>query len=151
MFDNGMDRSQIATEVGGLSKILMDTFLLATKTKVFHWNVVGSKFSPLHSMFDGQYSDLSSATDVIAERIRALGVLIDFRMATIYELSVIQDQPSIQMSQDDMVRILSEDHLIVARRIRDVIDQADDATATLLADRLLAHEKAAWMLRSSLE
>ncbi|MEJ7708763.1 MAG: Dps family protein [Pyrinomonadaceae bacterium] len=64
------DRREIAQ---GLSRMLADTYTLYLKTHNFHWNVTGPMFQTLHLMFEGQYTELSSAVDLIAERIRALG------------------------------------------------------------------------------
>ena len=48
--------------------------LLYLKTHNFHWNVTGPMFNTLHVMFMDQYTELWNALDLIAERIRALGV-----------------------------------------------------------------------------
>src|SRR5688572_1555784 len=56
-----------------LSRLQADTFTLYLKTHNFHWNVVGPMFHTLHLIFEGQYNELWLATDVIAQRIRALG------------------------------------------------------------------------------
>src|SRR5476649_1719747 len=66
---NDKDRKKIAD---GLSKLLADTYTLYLKTHNFHWNVTGSMFSTLHTLFETQYTELWQAADVIAERIRAL-------------------------------------------------------------------------------
>src|ERR1700752_3538200 len=65
------DRKAIA---GGLSKLLADTYTLYLKTHNFHWNVEGPMFNTLHLMFETQYTELALAVDLIAERIRALGL-----------------------------------------------------------------------------
>ena len=65
------DRTAIAK---GLSKLLADSFTLYLMTHNFHWNVTGPMFNTLHTMFMGQYTEQWNALDVIAERIRALGV-----------------------------------------------------------------------------
>ena len=64
------DRKAIAD---GLSAVLADTFALYIKTHGFHWNVTGPMFNTLHTMFMQQYTELWTALDEIAERIRALG------------------------------------------------------------------------------
>ncbi|MCB1057523.1 MAG: DNA starvation/stationary phase protection protein, partial [Acidobacteria bacterium] len=64
------DRKQIAD---GLSRLLADSYTLYLKTHNYHWNVEGPMFNTLHLMFEGQYTELAEAVDVIAERIRALG------------------------------------------------------------------------------
>jgi starvation-inducible DNA-binding protein len=54
-----------------------------------------------------------------------------------------------------MVRILVEGNEAVVRTARAALpiaqDARDESTVTLIADRLLVHEKTAWMLRSFLE
>ena len=64
------DRKEIAD---GLSKLLADSYTLYLKTHNYHWNVTGPMFQTLHLMFEGQYTELALAVDLIAERIRALG------------------------------------------------------------------------------
>src|ERR1700754_1049367 len=66
----GKDREKI---VGGLSRVLADTYTLYLKTHNFHWNVEGPMFQTLHIMFMDQYTEAWNAIDPIAERIRALG------------------------------------------------------------------------------
>jgi starvation-inducible DNA-binding protein len=55
---------------------------------------------------------------------------------------------------DEMISILTSDNEILirtARRILPLAQAADDeSTASLIADRMAAHEKTAWMLRSLL-
>ena len=64
------DREKI---VQGLSAFLADSFTLYLTTHNFHWNVTGPMFNTLHLMFMEQYTELWTALDEIAERIRALG------------------------------------------------------------------------------
>src|SRR5918992_429949 len=64
------DRQGIAE---GLARLLADTSTLYFKAHGYHWNVTGPLFPALHALFEEQYRDLHGSTDVIAERIRALG------------------------------------------------------------------------------
>ena len=64
------DREKIAL---GLSRLLADTYSLYLKTHNFHWNVEGPMFNTLHLMFMEQYTELWTALDAVAERIRSLG------------------------------------------------------------------------------
>src|SRR5690606_10577789 len=66
------DRKEIA---GGLARLLADTYTLYLKTHKYHWNVTGPQFQTLHLMFETHYTELATAVDLIAERIRALGEL----------------------------------------------------------------------------
>jgi starvation-inducible DNA-binding protein len=67
---NEADRGQIAE---GLSRLLADSYTLYIKTHNFHWNVTGPMFQTLHAMFEEEYTELATAVDEVAERIRALG------------------------------------------------------------------------------
>jgi len=57
-----------------LQNLLANTYGLYFATHNYHWNVEGVQFVDLHKLFDEQYNALFQAIDVIAERIRALGV-----------------------------------------------------------------------------
>ena len=69
---NADKRQEIAA---GLSRVLADSYTLYLKTHNFHWNVTGPMFQTLHLMFETQYNELALAVDLVAERIRALGVV----------------------------------------------------------------------------
>ena len=146
------DRAAIA---GGLSKLLADTFTLYLTTHNFHWNVTGPMFNTLHAMFMTQYTELWTAVDPIAERIRSLGHPAPGSYAQFGKLSSLRDAPTTPPKALEMVQILVEGHEAVARTARGVFPLADGAsdepTADLLTQRLTVHEQTAWMLRSLLE
>src|ERR671911_208378 len=68
---NDADRQEIAD---GLARLLADSYTLYLKTHKYHWNVTGPMFQTLHLMFEQQYNELALAVDLVAERIRALGL-----------------------------------------------------------------------------
>ena len=82
------DREKIAE---GLSRLLADSFTLYLKTHNFHWNVTGPMFNTLHVMFMDQYTELWNALDLIAERIRALGVAAPGTYREFAKLTVIEE------------------------------------------------------------
>lgn len=145
------DRQDIAK---GLSKLLADTYTLYLKTHNFHWNVTGPMFQTLHLMFETQYTELALAVDLIAERIRSLGVYAPGTYRQFSSLSSIKEEEGIPKAQD-MIRLLVEGQEAVVRTARSlfpVVEKAsDEATADLLTQRIQLHEKTAWMLRSLLE
>jgi starvation-inducible DNA-binding protein len=134
--------------------VLADTYVLYGKTHGFHWNVTGPMFNTLHLMFMEQYTELWTALDEIAERIRALGVPAPFG-STLSALASLEDSSSLTPAAMQMVRELVDGHEAVARTARSVFSVADEAndqpSADLLTQRLQIHEKTAWMLRSLLE
>lgn len=143
------DRKEIAA---GLSEVLVDTYRLLIKTHIYHWNVVGPLFHSIHVLTEEQYHALFDATDIIAERVRALGhqapILSGKGLDTSIELKASG------RSALEMVRDLIDDHEEAVRKMRDVGTLADEkgdlVTADMLTARLTFHEKALWMLRSLL-
>ena len=115
-----VDRVAIAD---GLSHLLADTYTLYLKTHNYHWNVVGPMFNTLHLMFEAQYTELATAVDEIAERIRALGHPAPGSYGQYAELTAIEEEAdeitqrprSIQEMQDVYSKS-SPDQLI--RRIK---------------------------------
>ncbi len=146
------DRASIAQ---GLSRLLADTFTLYLTTHNFHWNVKGPLFTSLHGMFMEQYTELWTAVDPIAERIRSLGYPAPGAYAQFSDLTSLPDVPEVPPAAMEMVRILVKGHEAVARTARELFPLADQAndepTADLLTQRLTLHEQTAWMLRSLLE
>ena len=145
---NEQDRKEIAE---GLAKLLADTYTLYLKTHNFHWNVTGPMFQTLHMMFETQYTELANAVDLIAERIRALGVTAPGTYSDFAERTPIKEERGAP-SAEQMIRQLVEGQEATVRTARSVFPLAertnDQATADLLTQRLQVHEKTAWMLRS---
>ncbi|MEO8010533.1 MAG: Dps family protein [Dokdonella sp.] len=145
------DRKKIAD---GLSRLLADNYSLYLKTHGFHWNVTGPMFNSLHLMFETQYNELWLANDLIAERIRALDVFAPGSSAQFGKLSSIKEENGVP-EWKEMVQQLVDGHETAARTGRaafKLADSADDQpTADLITQRLEAHEKTAWMLRSLLK
>jgi starvation-inducible DNA-binding protein len=145
------DRTEMAN---GLGRLLADTYTLYLKTHNFHWNVTGPMFQTLHLMFETQYNELALAVDLIAERIRALGLPAPGTYGEFTRLSSIEETGGVPRAED-MIRLLVEGQEAVVRTARSIFPAAekasDEATADLLTQRIQLHEKSAWMLRSLLE
>ena len=139
---------------GALSNVLADTFILYLKTHNFHWNVTGPMFPTLHQMFEEQYNELWLAVDAIAERIRSLGVIAPGTYGEFTRLTYLQESP-VARNATEMIAELLRDHETAARTARSALAIArtavDAPTEDLLTQRLAAHEKTAWMLRSLAE
>jgi len=152
--DIGIPQDQRTQIVEGLSRLLADTYTLYLKTHNFHWNVTGPMFNTLHVMFMGQYTEMWTAVDLVAERIRSLGAPAPGSYSEFGRLTSIQEADGVPAAME-MVRQLVEGHEAVIRTARSIFavvgDAGDEATADLLTQRLQVHEKTAWMLRSLLE
>lgn len=152
--DIGIPAKKREDIAAGLSRVLADSYTLYLKTHNFHWNVTGPMFQTLHLMFETQYDELALAVDLIAERIRALGLPAPGSYKQFAELSSIKEENGVPQAKD-MIRRLVEGHETVARTAREVFKSAEEAndqpTCDLLTQRMQVHEKTAWMLRSLLE
>lgn len=148
---NDQDRKAIAD---GLSHLLADSYTLYLKTHNFHWNVTGPMFNTLHLMFEGQYTELATAVDLIAERIRSLGFPAPGSYREFAKLTSIAEADGTP-SAKEMIKQLVEGQEAVVRTARKYFPVAekgsDEATCDLLTQRIQLHEKTAWMLRSLIE
>ncbi|MCW5725045.1 MAG: DNA starvation/stationary phase protection protein [Maricaulaceae bacterium] len=148
----GLSQAQREEMAAAVTAVLADTYALYFKTHAYHWNVTGPRFHDLHLLFETQYNELWTATDVIAERIRALGVKAPGSYAEMDKHSTIKFDAA--PDADAMVADLLAGHEQVVKTARKALELAgkhgDEATADLLAPRISAHEKTAWMLRATL-
>ncbi|MFY9300740.1 MAG: Dps family protein [Candidatus Nitrosotenuis sp.] len=139
---------------GLLSKLLADEYVLYTRTRNYHWNVVGPHFNDLHKFFESQYGEMDSYIDEIAERIRSLGEKTPATLAWFVKNARIKEHPELP-SADRMVSNLVSDHESVIQALREAVftcEQNNDVgTADFLTGLMEKHEKTAWMLRSVLE
>lgn len=71
--DIGINSAARKASALALSKLLASTYTLYLKTHGYHWNVEGPHFQQLHIQFMQQYTEMWTAVDELAERIRALG------------------------------------------------------------------------------
>lgn len=136
-----------------LKRVLAETYGLMLKTQNYHWNVEGPQFPGLHALFMTQYSELFLAVDEVAERIRTLGEVAPGSYGEFAKLSKIKDGNG-ELDPDAMVKDLYQDNMTVLASIKKAFAAAEKAgdqpTVDLMNARTAAHEKAAWMLRSSL-
>ncbi len=150
----GIDAESRKAIAEGLSRLLADSYSLYLKTHNYHWNVTGPQFTTLHTLFETHYMELALAVDEIAERIRALGHRAPGSYSEFAELSVIEEDRDSPDANEMIARLVAGQEAVV-RTARDVIklagDAGDEPTADLLTQRMQAHEKNAWMLRSLLE
>ena len=150
----GID-SEFRTRIAqGLARLLADSYTLYLKTHNFHWNVKGPMFRTLHLMFEEQYTELWTAVDLVAERIRALGANAPGSYAAFSRLTSIEESEDVPGARE-MIRQLVVGNEVVIRTARSLVpmisEANDEVSADLLTQRLQVHEKNAWMLRTLLE
>lgn len=124
------------------------------QTHLCHWNVRGPGFFALHTAFEEQYTELFSAIDEIAERIRALGALAPGGLGNLAGMSGMEELEE-DASANDMVKHLADANRKVVKslaRCREIAgDAGDSQSEDLCIARMQVHEKTLWMLNSYLD
>ncbi len=148
--DTGPSRGPVVT---ALRQVVADSYALLGQTHLCHWNVRGPSFFSLHAAFEVQYTELFTAIDEIAERIRALGALAPGglgNLARMAEMTEIEEDAG----SGAMVAHLVEANERLVKDLMKARDRASEAgdtqTEDLMIGRIQTHEKTIWMLRSFL-
>lgn len=148
-----LERNTLRRIAQDLSVLLADTYILYVKTQNFHWNVKDPRFHSLHEFFDEQYHELAEAIDETAERIRMLNERSPGSLKEFLDLTTLQESDQ-KLTADEMIKNLLKDHESIISWLRPMIESStqlgDQGTADFMIQRLKAHEKTAWMLKSSL-
>lgn len=150
-----MEGDPMAVLVSTLRRLLADAVTLYLRAHGFHWNVVGSDFAQYHELFEAIYSDTLSSIDPIAESIRKLDGVAPFRLPELMALRSISDQGPVMPLPAAMSADLLVATEMILETLREAFAQANGVAdqqgiANLLAERIDAHMKWAWQLRSSL-
>jgi starvation-inducible DNA-binding protein len=150
----GLSEEQRAGVTRILNIVLADEYVLYTKTRNFHWNVVGPHFHALHKFFDEQYTRLDTAIDEVAERVRAVGGNAIGTLAELREHARLSEAPGEYPDARGMVLTLLADHEGLAECLRHDLEEAgerygDVGTNDFLTGLLEQHETMAWMLRAT--
>lgn len=139
--------------IAALSQALSETAVETCKAQIFHWNVTGIAFAPLHALFQEIYDDHFAAQDTLAERIRALGGHADGRMSVAVASSAIEECDGRVPAREMISRLAADQETLSATlgRLARLADECDDlVTNDLAIARAEAHDKFAWMLRAHL-
>jgi starvation-inducible DNA-binding protein len=140
--------------VESLERLLADSYTLYLKTHNYHWNVTGPMFNTLHTLFELEYTELATAVDEIAERIRALGARAPGSYSEFARLGTIKEETGTPPATQMIENLVADQASVVAaaKRVVESAETASDhATADLGTRRIEIHEKNAWMLRSHVE
>jgi starvation-inducible DNA-binding protein len=140
--------------VDALRLVLADSYALMGQTHICHWNVEGPGFFALHTAFEQQYTELFTAVDDIAERIRALDAYAPGGLAGLAKLSGMKEIEE-DADASSMVAHLAQLHeklVADAAKARDIAaDSNDKETEDQMIARIEVHQKTIWMLKSYLK
>ncbi len=152
--DIGLKEENVKAIGVALNGYLADLYVLVTKTKNYHWNMKGKHFYSYHKMLQGQYEALDEAVDEVAERIVMIGGVAKGTLKEFIESKTLKEEQGVP-SEHEMIKKLADDNEQIVTGLRKKIslcqENHDEGSADLLIKMIQVHEKAAWMLRSSLE
>lgn len=137
-----------------LKVLLASAYALSIKSQQFHWNCEGPDFPQYHEFFGNYYSEVYDNTiDKLAEIIRQLDEYTPGSLSRFMELSQIQDQVKVPRAQLMMQELYADNEKILQmyKEAFHVANNADEqGIANFIAERIDAHSKHRWMLRSIL-
>ncbi len=134
--------------------MLADTYALMSLTHLAHWNVEGPGFFALHTAFQAQYEEMFTASDEVAERVRALGAYALGGLATLAAKAGMKEFAAPLRQEDYVAALISGHEKVVADagRARHIAGETNDPESEdLMIQCITVHEKALWMLRSFLK
>jgi starvation-inducible DNA-binding protein len=151
--DIGLEDDSRKGVISILNTLLADEYVLYTKTRNYHWNVVGKDFKERHDFFQEQYEKVDEMIDEIAERARQLGGATVATMTEFMQITNLKEFPGDYPSDSKMISNLLGDHEATIKYLRRSAEECDEkyhdsGTNDFLIGLMEIHEKMAWMLRS---
>ena len=137
-----------------LKVLLASVNSLSIKAQNFHWNVEGDNFPQYHEFFGNFYEEVYSSVDRIAEYIRTLDSYAPGSLSRYAELTIIEDQTKIPRPNLMFAELLSDNEKMIDLLnacFSSAEEENKQGIANFIAERLDAHEKHGWMLRSILK
>jgi starvation-inducible DNA-binding protein len=136
-----------------LLEVFCDNFVSYYRAHSCHLNITGRNFTSDHKLLQKIYEDAQKNIDTIGEFIRTIGEQTPETISDILAGSELGEDTA--YDADSMLAIVLEAQEHMMNVYKELFDTATEATdqdiANYAADRLGAHSKFAWMLKSTLE
>jgi starvation-inducible DNA-binding protein len=138
-----------------MQTVLADSHEMYIKSHGYHWNVEGKLFPMLHEFFENIYTEVYDSLDSTAEQIRqlqgrAIHSLLELDKArTVPDTVITVPTDNTGMLSD----LFATNQLVLASLMRaydEAGTQQEFGLQNYIQDRMMAHKKHAWMLRSTL-
>jgi len=134
-----------------MKKLLASSYAFTIKAQYFHWNVEGPNFSEYHEFFGKIYEEVYASIDATAEYIRTLDSYAPGSFDRFKELSIIPDQTMVPRAELMFAELLSDNNLmldLLRECFKIAGDENEFGIENFLAERIDAHAKHGWMLKS---
>lgn len=138
-----------------LNARLADVIDLKTQAKQAHWNVKGPHFIGLHELFDQVSIAAEAHTDLIAERITALGGTAYGTARVVAQNSSLSEYPLEIVDGTAHVDALSTAMADFGKKVRKGIDETDELgdkdTADLFTEVSRETDKLLWFVEAHIQ
>lgn len=138
-----------------LKTLLATSYAFVVKAQFFHWNVEGRDFAQLHEFFGELYGEVyGNAIDRTAEFVRVLDEYSPGSFERFSEISLITGQIKVPRARLMIQELLADNQILIDHlntSFQSAAAEKQEGIANFIAERLDAHGKHAWMLRSFLK
>lgn len=149
---NSLSENVRKSVIDVLQARLFDSIDLASQMKQAHWAVRGPNFIALHGLFDTVHGNVNGHTDLLAERITALGGRVEGTARSAAANSSLSEYPLDAVAGDDHVAAVSTALARFGASIRADIDAAADAgdqgSADLFTEISRAVDQDLWLVEA---
>lgn len=113
-----------------LSPVVVDLTAIVVDGKQAHWHVRGANFVGVHELLDQIVANAQEWADSAAERIVALGLPVDARLATVAAKATTPALTAgFQQSDDTIAEVVAQIDAALAT-VRTAVDELDDIDLT---------------------
>jgi starvation-inducible DNA-binding protein len=152
---NDLDKEKREKVVDILNSRLADVIDLKTQAKQAHWNVKGHHCIGLHELFDKVAIAAEAHTDLIAERITAIGGTALGTARVVAQKSSLSEYPLEIFDGTAHVDALSTAMADFGKRVRQGIKEADELgdadTADLFTEVSREIDKLLWFVEAHIQ
>ncbi|QPZ37051.1 Dps family protein [Paramicrobacterium chengjingii] len=132
-----------------LSPLVIDLEALVVNGKQAHWHLRGHNFIGVHELLDTLVADVQEWADLAAERVVALGLPVDSRLATVAsKTSVPELSAGFRQSEETIVEVVAmlDAAIQTARTAVDELDEIDLNSQDVAVEIVRGLEKDRWLL-----
>src|SRR5690625_7829622 len=133
---------------------MADNLDLHSQTKFAHWNLKGSRFYPLHLLFDDLAEMIQPFTDTLAERITLLGGVARGSIRRAAELSSLEEFPEAPHDGDTYLQELQSryaQHADNCRKQIEAVSDIDPTTEDMITELSRAVDQALYFIEAHLQ
>ncbi|HTN56384.1 MAG TPA: DNA starvation/stationary phase protection protein [Microbacterium sp.] len=125
-----VDPTVAAATAQFLSPVVLGLEALTVNGKQAHWHVRGANFVGVHELLDTIVANAAGFADTAAERIVALGLPIDSRLATVAEKVSATSVPAGFAQSDEVIRAVISDIDAILGDVKAAVDGLDAVDLT---------------------